>query len=325
MKKINYTSIANQVIKTEIEALKKLKKSFGKSFSAAVNLISKIGSGKLVLCGIGKSGLISRKGSATLSSVGIASFFLHPSEAAHGDLGQISKKDILLILSYSGETQELKNIIQYCNRFSIPIIGCASKESSLLLRASDIKIILPKVKEAGIGSLAPTSSTTMQCAFLDSLAVALSYKKKFNKLDFKRLHPAGNLGKMLTTVEDLMITGSNIPLINENKKMNYAIKLMSQKKLGCLIIVNRKKNISGFISDGDLRRKSKKDILNLEVKKVMTKNPKIIEKTTLAAKALKIMNKNKITSLIVSKKNSKKFKKAIGIVHLHSILEVGIL
>ena len=325
MKKINYTSIANQVIKTEIEALKKLKKSFGKSFSAAVNLISKIGSGKLVLCGIGKSGLISRKGSATLSSVGIASFFLHPSEAAHGDLGQISKKDILLILSYSGETQELKNIIQYCNRFSIPIIGCASKESSLLLRASDIKIILPKVKEAGIGSLAPTSSTTMQCAFLDSLAVALSYKKKFNKLDFKRLHPAGNLGKMLTTVEDLMITGSDIPLINENKKMNYAVKLMTQKKLGCLIIVNNEKYVSGFISDGDLRRKNKKNFLNLEVKKIMTKNPITIEKTTLASKALEILSKNKVTSLIVSNGNSKKFKRAIGIIHVHSILETGIL
>ena len=225
MDNLNYKKIATKVIASEIDALKKLNKSFNKSFVNAVDLISKC-QGKLVLAGIGKSGLISRKISSTLSSIGTPSFYLHPSEAAHGDLGQITKKDILLVLSYSGETEELKMLIQYVNRFSVPLIGVASKKNSLLLKASDIKIILPQVKESGIGELVPTASTTMQLAFGDALAITLMNKKKFNKFNFKQLHPAGTLGKMLTTVEDLMVTGNKIPLINEEKKMIVAINYM---------------------------------------------------------------------------------------------------
>ena len=227
MRNYNYKRIAKNVIAVEIAALKKLNNSFDNSFSKAVDLIAKC-RGKIILAGIGKSGLISRKISATLSSVGTSSFYLNPSEAAHGDLGQINNKDILLILSYSGETEELKNIIQYANRFGIPLIGVASKKNSLLLRASDVKIVLPEVKE--VGGFLPTSSTTMQLAFGDALAVTLMNKKKFNKFNFRQLHPAGTLGKMLTTVEDLMLTGNKIPLINEEKKMSEAIKYMSKKK-----------------------------------------------------------------------------------------------
>ena len=323
MNRLNFNKIAKQVISTEIQALKKLQKSFGKSFAEAVDLIAK-SQGKLILAGIGKSGLISTKGSATLSSLGTPSFFLHVGDAAHGDLGVIGKKDILLILSYSGQTEELKNIIQYANRFSIPLIGVASKTDSLLLKASDIKIILPEVKEAGIGSLAPTSSSTMFCAFLDSLAVALSYKKKFSKYDFKNIHPGGSLFKKLTTVEDLMYKGNDLPLISENAKFSVALNIMSKKKLGSLVMLNKKKFLSGFVSDGDVRRKHKKSMSNLKVKDIMTKNPLVVQKDILAAKAIKIMQKKRITALIVGKIITKNKIKVIGLIHIHQILRAGI-
>ena len=323
MNRLNFNKIAKQVISTEIQALKKLQKSFGKSFTEAVDLIAK-SQGKLILAGIGKSGLISAKGSATLSSLGTPSFFLHVGDAAHGDLGVIGKKDILLILSYSGQTEELKNIIQYANRFSIPLIGVASKTDSLLLKASDIKIILPEVKEAGIGSLAPTSSSTMFCAFLDSLAVALSYKKKFSTYDFKNIHPGGSLFKKLTTVGDLMYKDNDLPLISENTKFSAALNIMSKKKLGSLVMLNKKKFLSGFLSDGDVRRKHKKSMSNLKVKDVMTKNPLIIQKDILAAKAIKIMQKKRITALIVGKIITKNKIKVIGLIHIHQILRAGI-
>ena len=323
MNRLNFNKIAKQVISTEIQALKKLQKSFGKSFTEAVDLIAK-SQGKLILAGIGKSGLISTKGSATLSSLGTPSFFLHVGDAAHGDLGVIGKKDILLILSYSGQTEELKNIIQYANRFSIPLIGVASKTDSLLLKASDIKIILPEVKEAGIGSLAPTSSSTMFCAFLDSLAVALSYKKKFSTYDFKNIHPGGSLFKKLTTVEDLMYKGNDMPLISENTKFSVALNIMSKKKLGSLVMLNKKKFLSGFLSDGDIRRKHKKSMSNLKIKDVMTKNPLVVQKDILAAKAIKIMQKKRITALIVGKIITKNKIKVIGLIHIHQILRAGI-
>ena len=323
MNRLNFNKIAKQVISTEIQALKKLQKSFGKSFTEAVDLIAK-SQGKLILAGIGKSGLISTKGSATLSSLGTPSFFLHVGDAAHGDLGVIGKKDILLILSYSGQTEELKNIIQYANRFSIPLIGVASKTDSLLLKASDIKIILPEVKEAGIGSLAPTSSSTMFCAFLDSLAVALSYKKKFSTYDFKNIHPGGSLFKKLTTVEDLMYKNNDLPLISENTKFSVALNIMSKKKLGSLVMLNKNKFLSGFLSDGDVRRKHKKSMSNLKVKDIMTKNPLVVQKDILAAKAIKIMQKKRITALIVGKIITKNKIKVIGLIHIHRILEAGI-
>ena len=323
MNRLNFNKIAKQVISTEIQALKKLQKSFDKSFTEAVNLIAR-SQGKLILAGIGKSGLISTKGSATLSSLGTPSFFLHVGDAAHGDLGVIGKKDILLILSYSGQTEELKNIIQYANRFSIPLIGVASKTDSLLLKASDIKIILPEVKEAGIGSLAPTSSSTMFCAFLDSLAVALSYKKKFSTHDFKNIHPGGSLFKKLTTVEDLMHKDNDLPLISENTKFSVALNIMSKKKLGSLVMLNKEKFLSGFVSDGDVRRKHKKSMSNLKVKDIMTKNPLVVQKDILAAKAIKIMQKKRITALIVGKIITKNKIKVIGLIHIHQILRAGI-
>lgn len=327
MTKKNFNKIAKDVIRTQIISLKKLDRCFGKEFLKALELISKC-NGKLILAGIGKSGLISRKISATLSSTGTPSFFLHPSESLHGDLGQITKQDLLLILSYSGETEELKGIIQYANRFGIKIIGVASKKESMLLKASNIKIILPMVKESGIGGLVPTSSTTMMIAFGDALAVALMYKKNFSKDKFKIFHPSGSLGKKLITAKDLMISGNKIPLIHENKKMKEALVLMSKKMLGCLVVINGKKYVSGFISDGDLRRKSKNGFIEKKVKEVMVKKPIYINENMLAAKALNLMNQKKITTLVVVNekdynKKSKNFK-AKGILHIHTILAKGI-
>ena len=323
----NFKKIAKNVIATEIASLKKLNRCFDQSFLQSLELISKC-NGKLILAGIGKSGLISRKISATLSSTGTPSFYLHPSEASHGDLGQITRQDVLLILSYSGETEELKNILQYANRFGVKIIGVASKKNSLLLKSSNIKIILPEVNEAGIGGLAPTSSTTLMLAFGDALAVALMHKKNFSKEKFKLLHPSGTLGKKLLVAKDVMSSGKDIPLINENKNMKEAITTMSNKGFGCLVAINKKKIVTGFISDGDLRRKSKSNLMNKKVSEIMTKKPIYIGESTLAVKAIDIMNKKKITTLLVANDKDytgKKTKfKIAGILHIHTLLMKGI-
>ncbi len=322
MKKNNYKKIARDVIELEIKALKKLKLSINNSFDQAVNTIVKCQS-KIILCGVGKSGIIATKIAATLSSVGNPSFTLSASDCSHGDLGSISKKDVLILISYSGETKELKNIIQYANRNRIKLIGIVSKKNSVLYKASDIKLLIPEVKEAGLG-IVPTSSTSIQLAIGDALAVACLNKKKFNKYDFSRLHPSGNLGAQLKTVEDLMITGKKIPFINENKKMKDALKIITNKKLGVLIVKNKIGKTTGIITDGQIRRTSQKnkDLQSLKVKQVMTKNPISIDKNTLAAKALSLMNSKKITSLCVTKNNKKSV--TIGILHVHSILQANI-
>jgi arabinose-5-phosphate isomerase len=302
MKNKNYKKIAKNVIDLEIQALQKLKNSISNSFNQAVNAIVKCQS-KTILCGVGKSGLIASKIAATLSSVGNPSFALSASDCSHGDLGSITKKDILILISYSGETQELKNIVQYANRNRITLIGIVSKKKSLLYRAADIKLFIPEVKEAGLG-IVPTSSTNIQLAIGDALAVACLNEKKFNKYDFSRLHPSGNLGTQLKTAEDLMLTGKKIPFINENSKMKYALEIITKKKLGVLIAQNTKGNTTGILTDGTVRRVSlkNKNLQNLTVKKIMTKNPICVEQDILAAKALALMNSKKITSLCVNKK-----------------------
>ncbi len=321
MKSKKFISTAKDVINLEIKALQKLKKNINNSFNDAVVNISKCSS-KVILCGVGKSGLIASKIAATLASVGTPSFYLSASEASHGDLGMISKKDVLILISNSGETSELKNIIQFANRNKILLIGMVSKKDSILYKASDIKLLIPKVIEAG--GIVPTSSTTAQLALGDALAIASMKNKNFGKLEFKKLHPAGSLGKQLKTVEDIMITGNKIPFVDENLKMNKALKILSQKKLGILIVRNRKKIIQGIITDGQVRRFSEKKLSfqSLPVKKIMTKKPVCIDKNELAAKALAIMNSKKITSLIVN--NKKKPLVAIGVIHVHTILKSNI-
>ena len=317
MKK-NYSKIGKDVIDLEINALKKVKKIIGKSFNEAIDLISKCKS-KVILCGVGKSGLIAAKISATLSSVGTSSFTISASNSSHGDLGSISKKDILILISYSGNTEELKNIIQYANRYGISLIGIMSKKNSLLYKNSNIKLLLPEVKESGYG-IVPTSSTTAQLALGDALAITLMHQKKFGKLDFKKFHPSGSLGKKLKTVEDIMLTRNKIPFINENSSFNEAIKLINLKKLGVAIVRNKKKETTGIFTDGDIKRslKYQKNLKDLKIKFFMTKKPISIDKDILAAKAIAIMNEKKITSLCVHSKVNKK--KTIGIIHIHNLI-----
>ena len=323
MQKKDVKKIAKDVIDLEIIALKKLKKSINNSFDEAVNVISKCQS-KVIICGVGKSGLIGAKIAATLSSVGTPSFSLSANDCSHGDLGSISKKDILILISYSGSTEELKNIIKYANRNKITLIGIMSKKNSLLYKASDIKILTPEVTEAGLG-IVPTSSTINQLSIGDALAVATLKKKKINKKDFKKFHPSGNLGAKLKTVEDLMLTKNNIPFINENSNMKKALKIITNKKLGTLIVTNKKGITKGIITDGQIRRMSQKNenLHKLKVKEIMTRNPLKVDKETLGVKALSIMNENKITSLCVY--DNLKKNKTIGIVHIHNIIENNIV
>ena len=322
MKKKDYKKIAKNVIDLEIKALKKLKNSINSSFNDAVEAITKCQS-KVILCGVGKSGLIAAKISATLSSVGTPSFSLSASDCSHGDLGSISKKDILILISYSGSSEELKNIIKYANRNRITLIGIMSKKNSLLYRASDIRLLIPEVTEAGLG-IVPTSSTINQLSIGDALAVSALNKKKISKIDFKKFHPSGNLGAKLRTVEELMLTGNKIPFVNEGLKMKKAFQIISNKKLGTLIVQNNKKITTGIITDGQIRRfnETKNNLQGMVVKKVMTSSPISVSQDTLAEKALSIMNTKKITSLCVhNKKNSKK---TIGILHIHNILHSNI-
>ena len=323
MQKKDVKKIAKDVIDLEIIALKKLKKSINNSFDEAVNVISKCQS-KVIICGVGKSGLIGAKIAATLSSVGTPSFSLSANDCSHGDLGSISKKDILILISYSGSTEELKNIIKYANRNKITLIGIMSKKNSLLYKASDIKILTPEVTEAGLG-IVPTSSTINQLSIGDALAVATLKKKKISKKDFKKFHPSGNLGAKLKTVEDLMLTKNNIPFINENSNMKKALKIITNKKLGTLIVTNKKGITKGIITDGQIRRMSQKNenLHKLKVKEIMTRNPVKVDKETLGVKALSIMNENKITSLCVY--DNLKKNKTIGIVHIHNIIENNIV
>ena len=318
MKKNNYTKIAKRVIDLEISALKKLRAKINFTFNNAVDAIVNCKS-KVILCGVGKSGLIASKISATLSSVGTPSFSVSASDCSHGDMGAISKKDILILISYSGNSIELKNIINYANRNRILLIGIMSKKDSFLYKASDIKLLIPEVTEAGLGMI-PTSSTINQLSIGDALAVATLNKKKISKKDFKKYHPSGSLGTKLKTVEDLMLTGKRIPFINENESMKKALNIITKKKLGTLIVINNKKKTTGIITDGQIRRKTheSKNIHLKKVKNIMTKKPISVNKDTLVLKALSIMNTRKITSLCVF--NQKNKNKTIGIIHIHNIL-----
>ena len=321
MNKTKIISEAKDVINLEIKALQELKKNINSSFYNAVIKIAKCQS-KIILCGVGKSGLIASKIAATLASVGTPSFSLSASEASHGDLGMISKKDVLILISNSGQTNELENIIQFANRNKIFLISIVSKKNSILYKASDINILLPQVIEAG--GIVPTASTTSQLAIGDAIAIATMKYKKFGKLDFKKLHPSGSLSNQLKTVEDLMIVKSKIPFINENLSLEKGIKIINQKKMGVVITKNNKNFTTGIVTDGDIKRliEKHKNFKIVKLKNIIQKKPISIEKDVLAAKALKIMNEKKITSLCVYSNSNKN--KTIGLLHIHNILEANI-
>tara|TARA_B100000989_G_scaffold107813_1_gene79015 strand:- start:1023 stop:2003 length:981 start_codon:yes stop_codon:yes gene_type:complete len=325
MKDKKFKIIAKEVINEEIKSLQKLKSSIDKNFKRAVDAISNCKKGKIILSGVGKSGIIAKKISSTLSSVGTPSFYVDASSCSHGDLGQISSNDVLILISNSGESAELKNIIQYANRNrNIILIGIVSRKNSTLYKNSDITILLPEVKEAGPGNIVPTSSTMMQLAIGDAIAISTMKQKKFGEKDFKKFHPSGSLGAKLKTVEDLMLKGKKIPFINENVDMQKALKIITKKKLGVLVVQNNLKKTSGIITDGQIRRinERKGNLDNLKVKTVMTRNPITVDKEVLAVKALSVMNSKRITSLCVHKNFNKK--KTIGIIHIHNILENNI-
>ena len=323
MNKKDYITLANKAAKIQINELKKIKKVFNKSFINAVDLILSC-KGKVIFAGIGKSGLIARKISATFSSVGIPSFFCHPSEALHGDMGQIEKKDILIIFSYSGNTSELTNMLKYANRYRIKLIGIASKPDSILLKASDIKLIIPKVKESDSTGMVPTSSTSITLLLGDCLATTVMHKRKFSKEKFKIFHPGGNIGNSLLLAKDIMVTGNKMPIVDYRKNFKKAIKIMSQKKLG-IVVITKKKFIAGLMTDGDVRRiVNRKSINTLD--NFINKKPLVINENMPAAKALSIMNEKKITSLlVVSDKNYKNKNKILrGIIHIHFLLRRGL-
>lgn len=314
--------IAKEVIELEIKGLKRLKKFINSSFSQAVEVIANCQS-KVILAGVGKSGLIASKIASTFSSVGTPAFSISANDCSHGDLGSITKKDVLILISNSGNSEELKNIIQYANRYKIKLISIVSKKKSLLYKASDIKLLLPDVEEAGYG-IVPTTSTSVQLSIGDALAISLMHYKKFGKLDFKKFHPAGSLGNKLKTVEDLMLTKQKIPFINENDSIKNGLKIINSKKLGVLVARNKSFNTTGIFTDGDIKRTIQKnvDINKNKIKFFMTKNPVCVDKNTLAAKALNIMNDKKITCLCVFEKGNRS--KTIGIVHIHNILSSNI-
>ncbi len=324
MKKNNYKGIAKDVIQREIDGLKKLKSSIGKSFDQIIKIILGCKNGKVIVSGVGKSGIISKKWAATFSSTGTPSFFMDASNASHGDMGQINSNDVVILISLSGSSSELKNIIQYCSRNrNIKLIGITSNTQSILYKNSDIKFLIPNVKEAGPGNFVPTSSTTNQLALGDAIAIACMNARKFGKLQFKKFHPSGSLGIKLRTVGDIMLTGKKIPFVNDNIKMKTALSIITKKRLGVLIV--RKKNITtGILTDGDIKRINQKvtDFKNIKIKLLMKKNPISVEKETLAAKALEIMNTNKITSLCIHRGSNKK--KTVGILHIHNILNANI-
>jgi len=324
MKNKKVQLIAKNVIQDEIYALKKIKSSIGNSFNQIVKTILNCKNGKIIVSGVGKSGIISKKWAATFSSIGIPSFFLDASSASHGDMGQITSNDIVILISLSGQSEELKNIIQYTSRNNnIKLIGITSKKESILYKNSDIKFLLPSVKEADPGNIVPTSSTAIQLALGDAIGIACMRYNNFGKLDFKKFHPGGTLSVKLKTVSDIMFTGNRIPFVQENTTMKEALNVITKKGLGVLLI--KKKNITtGILTDGDLKRLNRKfeNFQKLKIKSVMKKNPVSIDKNALATQALSIMNTKKITSLCVHKGNQKN--KTVGIIHIHNILKANI-
>jgi arabinose-5-phosphate isomerase len=325
MSKKNYINLAKKAANIQIKELKKINKVFNKSFIKAIDLILNC-KGKVIFAGVGKSGIIARKVSATFSSVGIPSFFCDPAQALHGDMGQIEKKDILIIFSYSGNTSELTNMLKYANRSRIKIIGVASKPESILLKASDIKLLLPKVRESDITGMVPTSSTSISLLLGDCLATTVISKRKFSKEKFKIFHPGGNIGGSLLLAKDIMVTGKKLPVIDYRKNLGEALRVINQKKLGIVVLL-KNKYIAGLVTDGDLRREIKFLSRKSDLQRFMKKKPLIVNESMPATKALAIMNEKKITSLLVAldkdfkKKNNIKLK---GIIHIHFLLQYGL-
>ena len=295
-----------------------LQSELGGPFAGAADLIRNA-KGRLIVTGLGKSGHIGRKIAATFASTGTPAFFVHAAEASHGDLGMITADDVIMALSWSGEQPEMKNLITYAKRFRIPLIAMTAESDSTLSKAADIALTLPKAREACPHNLAPTTSSLMMLALCDALAIALLEGRGFTSVDFSVLHPGGKLGAMLKYARDLMHSGDAVPLKPLGTRMSDALVEMSSKGFGCVGIVDAYGAIVGIVTDGDLRRHMRPDLMTALVDDVMTRNPKTIPRDLLASEALEILNSSKITALIVTDAN-----RPVGIVHLHDILRAGV-
>jgi arabinose-5-phosphate isomerase len=276
-------------------------------------------SGRVIVTGIGKSGHIGQKIAATFASTGTPAFFVHPSEASHGDLGMVTQSDLILALSWSGETIELKPIITYSRRFAVPLIAITSQAESALGQQADVVLLLPRAKEACPHGLAPTTSTTMQLALGDCLAIALLEARGFTAHDFKIFHPGGSLGANLKYVSDIMHRGDQLPLIRSGESMAEALVAMTEKSFGCVGVTDARGRLIGVITDGDLRRHMGAGLVEAKVNDVMTAKPKTIAPTMLTQAALELINSSRITALFVVEK-----KKPVGLVHVHDLLRIGV-
>lgn len=315
-----YLATARHTLSLEIKGLEALSASLADAFIHAVDTMGDA-TGRVIVTGIGKSGHIGRKIAATLASTGTPSHFVHASEASHGDLGMITRDDVVLALSWSGETAELRDLIDYTKRFSIPLVSMTSGPESALAEAADVALLLPKVEEACPNGLAaPTTSTTMQLALGDALATALLERKGFSPADFKNFHPGGKLGAMLAHVSDIMHQGDELPLTSPDMAMSEAIVVMTRKGLGCLGAIDGDGNLIGLITDGDLRRHMGDDLLSRTVGDIMTRDPKVLRPATLASEALNFLNDKKITSIFIVEGN-----RPVGLVHIHDFLRAGVI
>lgn len=290
----------------------------GRSFVAAVEAIASV-SGRVIVTGMGKSGHVGRKIAATFASTGTPAYFVHPGEASHGDLGVISKDDVIIALSWSGETAELRDLTDYAKRFRVTLIAVTANADSALGQAADIALVLPAAKEACPLGLAPTTSTLMQLALGDALAVALFESRGFTALQFREFHPGGKLGASLTFVRDVMHRGPSMPLVALGTRMSDALVEMTGKGFGCVGVTGGDGALVGIVTDGDLRRHMRDDLLKSPVDSVMTKNPRSIRPDQLAAEALEILNSRKVTALFVVENT-----KPVGLVHVHDLLRIGV-
>lgn len=317
-KKSTAIACGKAVIAQEIEGLRALSAALDGEFEKAVALVAGL-KGRLIVSGMGKSGHIARKIAATMASTGTQAYFVHPSEASHGDLGMIGAEDAVMLLSNSGETAELNDIIAFTRRFRIPLIGMVRRKTSTLVEAADIALVLPAVPEAS-DTGAPTTSTIMMLALGDAMAMALVERKGFTREKFKLFHPGGSLGKAFLRVEDLMHPLKATPIVQQQELMRKVLLTITAKSFGCAAVVDKGGRLLGVVTDGDLRRHMDASLLSQKAETVMTKNPVTIGRKALAAEALGIMNQKKITSLFVVEKS-----KPVGILHVHDCLRAGIM
>ncbi|MDH7791084.1 arabinose-5-phosphate isomerase [Ochrobactrum sp. AN78] len=313
---------ALRTIRTENAGLVALEEALNNGLSApfaeAVRTIV-ASKGRLVVTGVGKSGHIGTKLAATFASTGTSAFFVHSAEANHGDLGMVGRDDVILALSWSGETAELKGIVNYSQRFRIPLIAITAGEESALGRAANVALILPKAQEACPHGLAPTTSTMMQLAIGDALAIALLEARGFSPTDFKTFHPGGSLGASLTHVREIMHKGERLPLVTVGTLMPDAMKVQAQKSFGCVIVVNDDGTLAGIVTDGDISRNLSRNLSELSVDDIMTRKPRTVDQNLLASAALSILNEHHIGALIVVEDN-----RPIGLVHFHDLLRIGV-